>query len=247
MHKTIFKLICSYILLVYLGAIVTTQTHAFSPGQETGSSRVHPKHQQEIVVLIHGLMRSSWSMYPLKKDLEREGYQVYYYSYSSAKYTIHQHGLDLKQFIVHLLIKSPNAKIHFITHSLGGIIAREALFQLNSKQLNNMGCLIMLAPPNQGSKLAKFSTQIFPMFTFPIKPLAELSSDDNSYVHRVPIPKVKIGIIAGRYDAKVPPESARLKGQAVPVVINTNHMFIMSNATTKILVKRFLEKGTFDE
>ena len=83
------------------------------------------------------------------------------------------------------------------------------------------------------------------MFTFPIKPLSELSSEQTSYVHHVPVPNIKIGIIAGRYDAKVPPDSARLQGQNEPVVVNSNHTFIMNNTTTRQLIMSFLKTGTF--
>lgn len=217
------------------------QVYALSPD----SLKEHSKSRRELIVLIHGLIRSSVSMHPLKTYLEKQGYQVYSYSYPSAKYTIEQHGTNLNQFINELLIKNPGVKIDFITHSLGGIIAREALSHLSSKQLKNIGCLIMLAPPNQGSDLAKLSIQMLPLITSSIKPLAELSSDESAYVHRVPIPKIKIGIIAGRYDAKVPPASTWLEGQEKPVVINSTHTFIMNNPQTKKLISIFLEKGTF--
>jgi predicted alpha/beta hydrolase family esterase len=251
MNKNYF--ITKFILLLNIGLICMVQAYAFSPDLKRQTSltaptaQVKPEPRREIIVLVHGLIRSTLSMYPLKSYLERQGYQVYSYSYPSARYTIQQHGASLNQYIKDLLAKNPGVKIDFITHSLGGIITREALAKLSAKQLKNVGCLIMLAPPNQGSKLAKLSTTLFPMFTFPIKPLAELSSDKSSYVHRVPVPNIKIGIIAGRYDAKVPPEFARLAGQEEPVVINSTHTFIMNNAQTKKLITTFLEKGTFKE
>lgn len=247
------NLIKRFILLLSIGLSCMVPAYASSSDFKRATSlitpnvQVKPAHRREIIVLIHGLIRSTLSMYPLKSYLERQGYQVYSYSYPSARYTIQQHGAYLNQFINELLAKNPGVKIDFITHSLGGIITREALSKLTTKQLKNVGCLIMLAPPNQGSKLAKLSTKMFPLFTFPIKPLAELSSDKSSYVHRVPVPNIKIGIIAGRYDAKVPPEAARLDGQAEPVVINSTHTFIMNNAQTKKLITNFLERGTFKD
>ena len=203
--------------------------------------------KQEIIILIHGLLRSSRSMIPIKNFLERQGYATLLYAYPSAKYDIQSHGFFLRKFIKNLLIKNPQLKIHFITHSLGGIITREALAKLSANQLKNIGYLIMLAPPNQGSFLAKLCTQLFPLITFPIRPLAELSSDKSSYIHRVPIPKVKIGIIAGRFDAKVPPSSAYLRSQRELVVINTNHTFITYNSEAKNLILHFLKSGDFKD
>lgn len=240
-----------FFLMISIGIMLMTQAQAFLPLEKKQTNTITPiaalktEHHHEIVVLIHGLMRSSLSMSPLKSYLESLGYQVYTYSYPSTQYTIEEHGLYLKKFVVNLLANNPNLKIHFITHSLGGIIIREALSKLTKAQFKNIGYLIMLAPPNQGSLLAKLTTKIIPFITFAIKPLAELSSEQSSYVHRVPVPNVKIGIIAGRFDAKVPPSSAYLKGQSDLVVINATHTFIMTNATTKKLIAHFLANGTF--
>lgn len=252
MIGTIFnnRLLVRLVLMVFIGMSCMVQAYAFFPDGRKQSNttsiaaQVKPEQNQEIIVLIHGLMRTSLSMWPLKIYLKRQGYAVYSYSYPSAKFSIQEHGVYLNQFIKNLLEKNPGVKINFITHSLGGIITREALSSLSAKQLKNIGSLIMLAPPNQGSKLAKLSTEMFPMFTSPIKPLVELSSDHTSYVHQVSVPNIKIGIIAGRYDAKVPPEFARL-GQNEPVIVNSSHTFIMNNAKTKELIMSFLKKGTF--
>ncbi|VEB37314.1 lipase LipB [Legionella sainthelensi] len=249
MVKTIHKL-SRYIslILVISGMISVASARAFNSEAKSDlhahKMQVMPQHSQEIIVLVHGLMRTSLSMWPLKNFLKRKGYAVYIYSYPSHKYSIQEHGTYLNQYIKNLLAKNPGAKINFITHSLGGIITREALSQLSKEQLKNIGSLIMLAPPNQGSKLAKISTKMFPMLTFPIKPLAELSSDHTSYVHHVPVPSIKIGIIAGRYDAKVPPEYARLEGQNDPVIVNSNHTFIMNNTQTRELIMNFLKNGS---
>ncbi|WP_347251696.1 alpha/beta fold hydrolase [Legionella sp.] len=238
------------ILMIVAGMTYLIQSHAFISHEQEQRNRVNlavtqTKHQREIIVLIHGLMRSSLSMASLKLYLKNQGYQVYSYSYPSTRYDIHEHGVFLYQFIESLLTENPGKKVHFITHSLGGIIIREALANLNQKQLTNIGYLIMLAPPNQGSSLAKLFIKTFPIVTPLIKPLAELSSDETAYVHRVPIPNIKMGIIAGRYDAKVPPSAARLPGQIEPVVIDTNHAFIMNNPKTRQLILTFLEKGKF--
>lgn len=203
-------------------------------------------HEHEIVVLIHGLMRTAGSMDSLQSYLRNKGYEVYSYSYMSFNNTIHEHSMSLYASIKKLLREHPGTKVDFVTHSMGGIIAREALAQLSPNQLKQIGCLVMLAPPSQGSSMAKVMKNTLPMFTYFIKPLAELSSDKTAYVHQVPIPKVKIGIIAGRFDAKSPPAAVRLDGQAEPVIVNAAHTFIMNNSQAQILVARFLEKGSFD-
>lgn len=235
------------ILSICMG--MASQLYAFEPHHRSDVRQITQQqvHQREAIVLIHGLMRTSMSMAFLKRFLEHQGYHVYSYGYPSAKYSIQEHGVYLNQYIIDFIKKNPGVKIHFITHSLGGIICREALAKLSAIQLKNIGYLIMMAPPNQGSYLAKISTKIFPLVTSPIKPLTELSSDDESYVHHVPVPNVKMGIIAGRFDAKVPPTSAILNKQTDLVVINATHSFIMNNFKTRQYILNFLEKGTFEE
>lgn len=245
------NLLIAQLMFVIVVGFFMTQAHALVASDKK-SVLNHPskkaiaaKPQQEIVVLVHGLMRTTLSMYPLKAYLTRQGYQVYSYSYPSPRYSMHQHARSLYEYIDDLLAKNPGAKIHFVTHSMGGIITREALSKLSPKELKRVHSLVMLAPPNQGSYLAKLSTHMFPFVKSFIKPLSELSSEEIAYVHHVPIPKVNMGIIAGRYDAKVPPASARMNQHIDLRVVSSNHTFIMNNSEARKLIKNFLEKGTF--
>jgi hypothetical protein len=244
------KKMIKFILILYLGITNIVPVHALILNQQPvkiNRPTAQTAAPRDRVILVHGLMRTSLSLTPLKFYLQRHGYDVCIYSYPSPRYTLHQHAEGLKHFIEQQEAEHPGVKIHLVTHSMGGIIAREALSKLPKKKLNQIGYLVMMAPPNQGSKLAKLSTSMFPVLKSMIRPLSELSSEQSAYVHKVAIPSVKIGIIAGRYDAKVPPEAARLEGLAEPVVINTTHTFIMNNPAAKKLIVTFLEKGTFKE
>lgn len=236
-------------LILIILLLLTMMTHPFALNsiqekQSTESIR-STNHSKETVILIHGLLRSSLSMMPLGSFLQSQGYEVYNYKYHSAKYSIHEHGEQLSQYIISQLKDHPCSRIHFVTHSLGGIIVREALPNLSKTQMEHIGYLIMLAPPNQGSSAAKLALKLFPFVSYFIKPLAELSSDQSSYVHKVPVPPVPMGIIAGRYDSKVPPDSARLDGQHSPIVIDSTHTFIMNKSRTKKLILYFLKNGKF--
>nr|WP_231951063.1 alpha/beta hydrolase [Legionella waltersii] len=217
------------------------QPQAFQLDKKASS----PKQSKEIVILVHGLLRTSLSMMPLKSFLESQGYEVLYYKYPSTKYSIHEHGDHLSQYVQTIMHDNPGVTIHFVTHSLGGIIVREALPNLSKSQMGHIGYLVMLAPPNQGSMGAKFAVKLFPFVNYFIKPLAELSSDQAAYVHKVPVPQIPMGIIAGRYDSKVPPEYTRLAGQQSPVIIDATHTFIMNKYRTKKLIVYFLKHGKF--
>lgn len=199
-----------------------------------------------IIILIHGLMRTSKCMQGLASYLNREGYEIFLYEYASTEYTIKEHGSHLKKFIETIITSHPHKKLHFIGHSLGGIIAREALAQLTQEQLNVCVNLIMLAPPNRGSRLARFFVRTFPFTAKFVRPLTELSSDEEAYIHQVAIPeKINIGVIAGRFDAKAPPAFTHLKGQKDFLVVNAVHTFIMNHPKCRKAILHFLRVGVF--
>ncbi|TAL58486.1 MAG: alpha/beta fold hydrolase [Legionella sp.] len=201
--------------------------------------------QTETVVLVHGLLRSSISMFFLKHFLQHQGYEVYSYNYPSAKYNIHQHAQSFEQYLLKFMREHPSTRVHFVTHSLGGIVVRETLANLSDKQLQQIGYLIMLAPPSQGSAYANAALHI-PLINKLVAPLKELSSDKQSYVHQVPIPKVKMGIISGHYDTVVPRDAAYLNSETERVEVNAMHTFIMNNNKAKQFILTFLKKGSFN-
>ncbi len=204
------------------------------------------EHHGEVVVLIHGLLRSHKSMHRLGQFLRYNGYEIVLYDYPSRKYSITEHGVRLNDYIAHLLSNHPTKKFHFVTHSLGGIIAREALSYLTKEQLSRCEHLIMLAPPTQGSSLAKLFIKWFPFVTFFIKLLAELSSSQAAYVHQVAIPAgLKIGVIAGRFDAMTPPPVTHIEGEKDFIVINAAHTFIMNHPKGRKAILNFLRKTSF--
>ena len=199
-----------------------------------------------MIILVHGLMRTHRSMYRLGKYLKKEGYEIYLYRYASTKYDIVEHGAQLKLFIEDLLTINPDKKLSFVTHSLGGIITREALSLLSEKQISQCDRLIMMSPPSKGSPYPKFLLKYLPFLSRIIKPLAELSCDPESYVHKVPVPvKLKIGIIVGRFDTITPPTVTTLNTQCEFIILNSGHTFIMNNSDARKAIVHFLKNDTF--
>ena len=228
----------SAILLLVIGWMLGCGRRTFPPHGDPARLR----EPAETVVLLHGLMRSSRAMHKLARRLSvNGGYRVEVWDYPSTRKTIVEHGdwLDQK---VRALEDDPNVtRIHFVTHSLGGIITRQLLMKRIPKK---MGRVVMIAPPNKGSASARHWAWLGVW-----RPLQGLSDVPESQVNRMPPapPEVEIGVIAGKSDAKVSVASTHLTGEADHVVVSGFHSFIMNSKDVFEHVASFLKTGKFKQ
>jgi esterase/lipase len=211
-----------------------------------GKTNVKKNHA---IILVHGLIRSHHSMKHLGKHLSAQGYDIYLYQYQSTQLNIATHCSNFKHALYRISNRFSSGKtgtISIITHSLGGIIARQTLSELNEDKLQLFSNLILLTPPNKGSALANLITRMLPFMKKLIKPLAELSNHTSSYIHQVKTPAdIKIGIIAAKYDHAAPASTSQLKEQNDFTVIKTGHSFIMNNTKARQQILFFLQHGAF--
>ena len=205
----------------------------------------------DAVVLVHGLIRRGRCMYYLGRRLNRAGYAVYVYDYPTTRKNIVAHSEDLLAFLDTVAAAKPGQRLHIITHSLGSIITREALARLEQRsdgvlKAENIGGIVMLAPPNQGSDMARTVVRLLPLTRRWIKPLGELSSEPDAYIHQAAIPRqFDIGIIAARFDNKVAGPYTRLAGMKDHIVINSTHSTIMYLPRTEKQILHFLRERCF--
>ena len=194
----------------------------------------------ETVLLVHGLGRTSRSLSRLHRHLREAGYGVIDWSYPSARRRIEAHGVRLREALSALDGDPGILKIHLVGHSLGGILARHALTLGVPRK---MGRVVMLAPPNRGSRLAR---RLAPVLGPWIAPLPQLSDDSWSAVNRLGVPRgVEIGVIAATGDGKVRVEDTHLPGEADHLLVPGTHTFIMNRAEVREEVVEFLRRGRF--
>lgn len=118
------------------------------------------------VICVHGFTRSFRSMLPMGNMLENEGFEVYLWDYQSRKETIEAHAHNLVEVLQAIALKKPGEPIHFVTHSVGGIITKAALNHPHCPEEAKIGRAVLLAPPAQGSCAARAISHLTPAQLF---------------------------------------------------------------------------------
>ena len=218
-----------------------------------------PNHQLETVVLLHGIGQSHHSMLLLKRRLEKEGYTVLSISYPSTKKPLRELALYLYENCLNDDFWHQWDKVHFVTHSMGGLVAREYLATYKETiPSTKLGRVVMLAPPLGGSEISDLLSSN-PFYQRVFGPAgAELTTEHQSQIESDIY--YELGIIAGAKgwpyfissqiipgpnDGRVSVESTKTKGMAAHAITASSHAFIMNKKTVHNLIIEFLKNGAF--
>jgi hypothetical protein len=238
-------------------ALIVTFYMMLIPNILVASEPTTMNRKNECVILLHGIGDSKSSMEKIEAYLLEKGYRVVNFTYPSTSESI-EHIADayIPEAISQCRV-NPTGKIHFVTHSLGGIIARQ---YLQSNALPEGSRFVMLAPPNQGSEIVDYVKGLF-LYEWTHGPAGqELGTDPESTPNKLQPVKVEVGIIAGGksinplFSAFIPgPDDGRVSIQHTTleemddfVVIPSSHSFIVNNSSALKQVAHFLEYGKFD-
>jgi triacylglycerol lipase len=222
----------------------------------SASSIARPGTGADYVVLLHGLGRTPISMKRLEWSLKKENYRVINASYPSTRVSIQEAADRWLGEILRERTPDKTVKIHFVTHSLGGIVLRQ---YLSEHRIENLGRVVMLAPPNQGSELADRlkNNCIYRFATGPAG--QELGTGVSSLPRQLGAADFELGIIAGDRslnplfsawipgadDGKVSVASARLTGMQDFLVVHHSHTWMAWSGEVSEAVTRFLRTGCF--
>lgn len=195
---------------------------------------------QECVALVHGFLANNTVMWLLARRLRHRGYSTRMWGYWNHRCSLLVHADRFSKELQTLDADPRIDKIHLVGHSMGGIVGQAALDRYRPKKL---GRFVMLGSPSRGSFVA---TRMAGTFGRLLKPVAELTTDAESLVNRLPFPAgVEIGAIAAKYDALVSEESTHPEAPHEHIVVPTWHTGLVLRSDTADLVAGFLASGRF--
>ncbi|MFO1062643.1 MAG: lipase [Pirellulales bacterium] len=217
-----------------------------------------PEEQPDIVILVHGLMRSVDSMRPLEESLDKEGIkQPALFGYASTRASVDDHAAALREFVENI---PGRPRVSFVGHSLGNIVVRRtiAMWQAEDAQqvLPRLHRVVMLGPPNQGATIAKnlsglgvFETvtgssgkalgpawdELQSKLTVPPCPFLIVAGEVN--------PPVGNPLVSGASDFVVSIEETKLEGATEHKTVPVLHSFLPNDPRVMSITLEFLNRA----
>ncbi len=238
-----------FFLIVSLSAIP-----AVGAGQNSG----HSAAEQECVILLHGLARTSGSMNKMANALADAGFVSVNVDYPSRKKPVEELAPEAISRGLERCALAGTGAIHFVTHSLGGILVR---YYLNHRRPKKLGRVVMLSPPNRGSEVADSlkDTVFYQWLNGPTG--QQLITGPEGLPEKMGPVSFPVGIITGNRhsffdgwlakiipgqdDGKVAVERAKVAGMSDFLVLPYSHPFIMNQEEVIVQSLYFLHHGHF--
>lgn len=209
---------------------------------------------RECVVLLHGLLRSSASMDEMAQALGKAGYATANIDYSTRAGPIR----ELAEQAVPEGLKACRGadEIHFVAHSMGGILLRQYAARHGGE---GIGRVVMLGPPNQGTEAVNKLLEV-PGMAYLLGPAGrELGTGKDYLPARLPPVDFETGIIAGTQafnlllsllvadpdDGTVSVRNTEVAGMCAHVAMDVTHFLMMYNEEVIAQTLHFLRHGEF--
>ena len=246
------------IRLLILGALLLAAAFQAACVNQARSELVAATSNDECVVLLHGLNRSWRAMRPMAEALQDAGFATVNIDYPSQSGPIEEIAPVAVSLGLDECRQAGAKTIHFVTHSLGGILLR---YQDKTDPIPDLGRVVMLAPPNQGSEIID-RTRDWPGFEMLGGDVgAQLGTNPESMAIRLGPVNFELGVIAGTGtinpfasamlpnpdDGKVSVASTRVDGMDDFLVVGNSHHYITRSEIVLRNTQAFLRDGAFIE
>jgi pimeloyl-ACP methyl ester carboxylesterase len=217
--------------------------------------------KKEAVILLHGIGLNKWSMIPVNRILKKDGYIPIGITYPSTKLSIDDIADWLSENHLTPNFWNTYSKVHFVTHSMGGLVARRYLNKFRTTlDPYKIGRVVMLGTPNSGSEMADLMVKHFPPYRFFYGPAGqELATEIQS--KNMDAAYFETGIIAGsgswlypvssriikdESDGRVAVEKTKLTDMKDHITLYTSHTFMIYRKKVHSQILHFLKYGSFD-
>ena len=214
---------------------------------------------QDKVVLLHGIARTGASMQGMDDALRAAGYETLVITYPSTDRDLDGIAAALRAGALSADFWSKAGRVHFVTHSMGGLVARRYLKAYrDSIPPGKLGRVVMLAPPNRGSHVADLIHGLPPYDWYygpagqELTSAARAAADDPLYYETGIIAGEKewpyivaAFVVPGRSDGRVSVENTKIPGMKDHLVVPATHTFIMDRPDVQRQTVHFLREGIF--
>ncbi|MFH5805354.1 esterase/lipase family protein [Alienimonas sp. DA493] len=234
---------------------------------EAIAARNLPRPAGDVVILLHGMIRSGRCFVRLAADLRAAGFTTVVVDYPSTRQSLRASAAMLNEVTDRLLREEdPKApvRLHFVCHSAGGIVLR-AWGALQAEDVP-VGRSVLLGVPNGGAAMAD-ALRGMPLVGDSLDFLwgaaaAEISRGATETLSVLPAPRGTFATIAGCRgvesgynpliegddDGTVAVSETHLAGEADHLCVRgAGHSFLMTNATVRAATVRFLRGGPLRE
>jgi len=224
------------------------------------NGRVHDSSAEPVspgVVLLHGIARTSRSLRKMQEALRQSGFATLNIDYASRKKPIEALVTDIHPQVA-AFAAARGGQVHFVAHSMGGLLARAYIAQHRPARL---GRVVMLGTPNGGSEVADLLKRFALYCAFYGPAGQQLTTARDPILRSLPLLDYPVGVIAGirtldpfasRFilprpnDGRVSVQSSKLERMTDHTTIEASHTGLVRHPAAIAQTIAFLDKGRFE-